>query len=90
MPHQYTITQARRNLAAIISELDNNMPIELKRRGEPVAVLLSMRAYLRLAEPQVKFSDAYLAFREEFPGPDIEPEVFDSIRDRSPGRDVNL
>ena len=90
MSTKYSIAEARQNLAAIVHELDNKQQIELTRRGEPVAVLLSIRAYRRLAEPKVKFWDAYMAFREKYPEPDIEPEVFEGVRDRSPGREVNL
>jgi prevent-host-death family protein len=90
MPIQYTITEARRNLAAIIRELDQNDYIEPARRGEPVAVLVSMRAYGQRLEPQVKCHDAYLGFRKAYPEPDVQPEDFDDVRDRSSGRKVNL
>jgi prevent-host-death family protein len=90
MSTKYSIAEARHNLAAIVHELDTKEHIELTRRGEPVAVLLSIHAYRRLAEPKVKFWDAYTAFRKAYPEPDIEPEDFAGIRDRSPGREVNL
>jgi prevent-host-death family protein len=90
MATKYSIAEARHNLAAIVHELDKKEHIELTRRGKPVAVLLSIQAYRRLAEPKVKFRDAYRAFREAYPEPDIEPDVFEGTRDRSPGREVNL
>jgi prevent-host-death family protein len=90
MATKYSIAEARQNLAAIVHELDKKEPIELTRRGEPVAVLLSMHAYRRLAEPKVKFWDAYIAFRKAYPEPDIQPEDFEGIRDGSPGRNVSL
>ena len=40
---KYTIAEARHNLAAIVHELEDKEQIELTRRGEPVAVLLSQR-----------------------------------------------
>ncbi len=49
MSKRYTIAEARHNLAAIVHELERRAHIELTRRGEPVAVLLSMREYRRLA-----------------------------------------
>ncbi len=91
MPGNYTIAEARRNLAAIVHELDEKERIELTRRGEPVAVLLSMRAYRRLAAPQTSAWEAYQAFRQAFPLSklDIQPTVFEDVRDRAPGREVS-
>ena len=91
MPPKYTIAEARHNLAAIVHELDEKERIELTRRGEPVAVLLSMRAYRRLAAPRASFWEAYQAFRQAFPLAklDIQPAVFEEVRDRAPGREVS-
>ena len=91
MAQKYSIAEARHNLAAIVHELDRKAYIELTRRGEPVAVLLSMRAYRRLNAPRAKFWDAYQAFRQAFPLAElnIEPKVFAEVRDRTAGREVN-
>jgi prevent-host-death family protein len=87
---KYTIAEARHNLAAIVHELEEKERVELTRRGEPVAVLLSMRAYQRLTAPKVSFSHAYQKFRQTYPLEelDIQPDVFDEVRDRSAGREV--
>jgi antitoxin Phd len=92
MSTKYSIAEARHNLAAIVHELDQKEAIELTRRGEPVAVLLSMQAYRRLSEPNVKFSDAYKAWRQAFPASETDADLteFDDVRDRSPGREINL
>ena len=92
MPTTYSIAEARHNLAALVHDLERKDHIELTRRGEPVAVLLSMRAYQRLTSPKANFWDAYQAFRQSHPLEqlNIDPEVFDDIRDRSAGREVNL
>ena len=89
---KYTIAEARHNLAAIVHELEDNEQIELTRRGEPVAVLLSMNAYRRLATPRKDFWEAYQTWHQALVKAeiDIEPEVLAGGRDRSPGRDVNL
>jgi prevent-host-death family protein len=90
---KYTIAEARHNLAAIVHELEDKEQIELTRRGEPVAVLLSMRAYQRLTTPATDFWDAYQTWRQalEAAGVDINPdEVFADVRDRSSGREVDL
>lgn len=91
MADKYSIAEARHNLAALVHALDKKERIELTRRGEPVAVLLSMRAYRRLAAPKLPFWEAYEAFRQKhrLDEAGIEPEVFEGVRDQSPGREMN-
>ncbi|HET9927824.1 MAG TPA: type II toxin-antitoxin system prevent-host-death family antitoxin, partial [Rubrobacter sp.] len=77
---------------AIVHELEARDLIELTRRGEPVAVMLSLREYRRLKRGREKFWDAYLAFREtvDLSSLGIEPEIFEGVRDPSPGRETRL
>lgn len=91
MTDKYSIAEARQNLAAIVHDLDKKDRIELTRRGEPVAMLLSMRAYRRLAAPKLAFWTAYEAFRRAHRLDElgIELEVFEGVRDPSPGREMN-
>jgi antitoxin Phd len=49
MPKTYSIAEARHNLAAIVHEAERQSPVALTRRGEPVAVLLSIQEYQPLA-----------------------------------------
>jgi len=92
MHTRYSIAEARHNLAAIVHELERKAFVELTRRGEPVAVLLSIRAYHRLTAKPGGFWAAYEAYRRaaNLPALDIEPGVFEGLRDRSPGRQVRL
>jgi prevent-host-death family protein len=92
MPKRYSIAEARHNLAAIIHELEQAAPIELTRRGEPVAVLLSTDIYRRLLAPTAGFWAAYLGFRASLATEDLADlaEPFADLRDRSPGREVSL
>jgi cellobiose PTS system EIIB component len=92
MSTTYSIAEARQNLAALVHELEKKDHIELTRRGEPVAVLVSMRTYQRLTSPKVNFWDAYQNFRRAHPLEqlNIEPDVFEGTRDRSAGREVDL
>ena len=92
MSPKYSIAEARHNLAALVHELERKDHIELTRRGEPVAVLLSMQTYKRLTTPKAGFWDAYQKFRQShsLEQLNIEPDVFANVRDRSAGRDVNL
>ncbi len=90
MPKRFSIAEARHNLAALVHELEHRPSVELTRRGEPVAVLLSVREYRRLQSRSVGFWAAYQAFRDSvnLPQLQIEPSVFAGLRDRSPGREV--
>lgn len=92
MVKQYSIAQARDEFAALVHELENVSRIELTRRGEPVAVLLSIKEYHRLSAHHRGFSDAYAEFRQRFKLSDlnITPGVFADVRDRAAGREIEL
>lgn len=92
MTKRYTIAEARQNLAAIVHELERRSSVELTRRGEPVAVMLSYQEYRRLSMPQTAFWQAYEDFRKkmDLSSLDISSEVYGDVRDHSSGRDVDL
>lgn len=92
MHKRYSIAEARHNLAAIVHELGDGTSIELTRRGEPVAVLLSIDTYHRLLPSTEGFWEAYSAFRTSVEADNLTDasEVFADLRDRSPGREVDL
>ena len=89
MAKSYSIAEARHHLAALVHELEHKPMIELTRRGEPVAVLLSIQEYQRLLTKESNFWEAYTAFRDSvgLPGLQLDAELFDGVRDRSPGRE---
>jgi prevent-host-death family protein len=87
---RYSIAEARDRFTSIVRDVEEKVAgVELTRRGEPVAVLLSVREYRRLSGEK-GFWDAYLAFREGngLDGLGIEPEDFEGLRDASPGREA--
>ncbi len=92
MAKSFSIAEARHNLAALVHELERRPLIELTRRGKTVAVLLSMREYRRLSNNRSGFWDAYSAFRAstDLEHLQIEPGMFEGLRGRSAGREVNL
>jgi prevent-host-death family protein len=93
MSDRYSIAEARHNLAALVHDLERTPRIELTRRGEPVAVLLSLREYRRLSRPAPDFWQAYQQFRKtvEAARTELNPDdVFDKVRDRSAGRNVRV
>ncbi len=87
---RYSIAEARHSLAALVHDLESQTSIELTRRGEPVAVMLSIREYRRLTANAVRFWEAYEAFRQTVNLSELtlEPNVFEGVRDKSPGREV--
>lgn len=87
----YSIADARENLAAIVRDVERISAVELTRRGKPVAVLLSIGEYRRLSAGKKSFWDAYSEFRDEVDPRrlGIEPELFEGLRDVSPGREMS-
>lgn len=91
MIKEYSIAEARDQFAAIVHDLKTTPTIQLTRRGKPVAMLLAIDEYERLAAGRTDFWENYEAFRTMFALDklNIDPTVFDDTRDRSPGREVN-
>jgi cellobiose PTS system EIIB component len=92
---QYSIAEARKNLPAVVDEAVAGGEVRLTRHGREVAVLVSSAEYERLKAGKKSFSEAYDAYRAEFPEGDtsdgddpLGPEYWDALRDRSPGRDI--
>ena len=92
MIKEYSIAEARNQFAAIVHDLKMTPSIQLTRRGKPVAMLLAIEEYERLAAGRSGFWDNYQAFRNtvDLAGLDIDPAIFGGLRDSSPGREVTL
>jgi len=90
MIKEYSIAEARNQFAAIVHDLRANPLIRLTRRGKPVAVLLAIEEYERLSAGRTGFWETYEAFREgiDLAQLDLEPAIFEGLRDRSPGREM--
>ena len=86
---QTSIAGARDRLASLVHEVEEGSPVEITRRGRPVAVLLSYHEYQRLLGDGPSFWDAMMAWRASTHADDaqsilgIEP---DFPRDKSTGR----
>ncbi|HEX9295187.1 MAG TPA: type II toxin-antitoxin system Phd/YefM family antitoxin [Polyangiaceae bacterium] len=92
MAKRYSIADARKNLPSLVDEAQTGTNVELTRRGRPVAVLVGLDEYERLTEKRRSFSQAYATFRRQFPAGrnGLEPKYFERLRDRSPGRKIDL
>lgn len=87
MTREYSIAEARNRFTSIVRELEATSPIRLTRRGKVVAVLLPIGEYERLAGGGAGFWEKYRAFgaATDLAGLAIDPDLFESARDRSPG-----
>jgi prevent-host-death family protein len=92
MSRRYSIAEARSRLPRIIDEAEAGGEVELTRRGQPVAVLVSHREFERLRGKHSHFSDAYRRFLEKHALVEIgvEGNFARSTRNRSAGRKVSL
>jgi prevent-host-death family protein len=90
VPKSFSIADARNRLTRVVHEVETGQPVELTRRGKPVAVIVSAREFERLARRRGCFSSALRRFRTEnhLQKEGIDPRLFVKIRDASPGREV--
>ncbi|KAA3664956.1 MAG: type II toxin-antitoxin system Phd/YefM family antitoxin [Chloroflexi bacterium] len=92
---KYSIAEARNQFAAIVRDAEKtNQPVQVTRRGQPVAVILSAEEYARLIanQPKQDFWTAYLEWRKKWNVDelDMDPdEIWGDVRDRTPAADTN-
>jgi antitoxin Phd len=77
MPRSWQIQEAKNKLSEVVEEAIENGPQILTRRGEEVAVVLSLSEYRKLKKKQTSLSE----FFRQSPLEDLDLE-----RDRSPVR----
>lgn len=92
MAHRYSIADARSCLPTIIDQAEAGQEIELTRRGQPVAVVVSCQTLERLRGRRPVFGNAYRAFLAQHSLTEIGVEDARATfpRDRNPGRKVVL
>jgi prevent-host-death family protein len=92
MSRRYSIADARISLPTIIDRAEAGEPVELTRRGKPVAVVVSLREFERLRSDRPRFGDAYKKFLDDHSLAEIgfDDDFAATTRDRSPGRKVSL
>ncbi len=87
-----SVAEARQNFARLIKRAEQGRAIEITRRGESVAVLLSASEYMVLRGDRPSFVEATRRVRERL---DVESlgiggEEFEGLREETPGREVSL
>jgi prevent-host-death family protein len=90
-PRRLTLAQAREQLPAIVHDVAVHGPVELTEDGQPLAVIVALDEYRRLAPQRPNTWEAYQRWRAEADGEDLDIDSFlEGLRDPSPGRDVDL
>ncbi len=93
MTERYSIAEASRNLSRLVHEAERGKTVELTRRGESVAMLVSRRRFEQLASRHAGFAEAYRTFAEsvDLGKLDLDPnQLFSGVRADTQGRDVHL
>ena len=92
MPRRYSIAEARSHLPTIVDQAESGVEVELTRRGEPVAVVVSSREFERLRGTRVHFGDAYKKFLKTHSLREVgvDDDFAASARDRTAGRTVSF
>ena len=92
MPQRYSIAEARTHLPTIIDQAESGVAVELTRRGQPVAVVVSSREFERLRGRRLHFADAYRRFlkKHSLEGIGVEGDFAVSTRDKTTGRKVSF
>jgi prevent-host-death family protein len=88
MSQTYSIAQARDQLPRLVRAAERGAEVELTRRGEKVAVLLSVATRAHLAEGGANYWDRLVAFRRKHPA--LPRGTLKGLRQRDQGRDVKL
>jgi prevent-host-death family protein len=85
-----SVAEARQNFARLIKSAQRGDAIEITRRGESVAVILSAAEYLVLSGERPSFIQAANEVRErlDVESLEIEDEIFEGLRDDASGREV--
>ena len=91
MMPRYSIVEARNHFAEIVHDLKHVSRVEVTRRGRPVAILISVEEFEMLRAGNVTFTSAYEAFRNthDLAKEEIDPGVFEGLRDTSSGREMS-
>ena len=92
MPRRMTTAQARREWAKVLRSAERGTPVEVMRNGQPVAAVISIDQYRKLEETRREtLSDVIAQFRASVNPRDLEgPDPWADVRDRSPGREIEL
>ena len=92
MSKRFSVAEARQHLPRLIRTAERGRPVEITRRGRPVAVLLSASEYLSLTGDRPSFADAIANLRTRLAVEQlaIGDEEFEGLREKSSGRRIRF
>jgi prevent-host-death family protein len=87
-----TIAEAKNELPKIVHSAERGQPIEITRRGRPVAAIVSLQDYLRLQAATGGFWKSLQSFlrRPELKEARRVPDFADGLRDAGTGRRIRV
>jgi cellobiose PTS system EIIB component len=91
MTKRHSIAEASTHLPELVREVEGGEVVELTRDGKVVAKLVAEQE--QAAEKKVGWFDAWQQWRQKYADvlDDLDPdEIWGDVRDKSPGRDVEL
>ena len=92
---QCSIAQARDQFTQLVYKVEAGKKIEVTRRGQRVAVILSAEEYDRLSQPRQGFAEGMMTWRKEFGLDDRDEDdadrefekIMSSVREKESGRE---
>jgi prevent-host-death family protein len=89
---RYSVAEARKRLPQLLRDVSRGVDVEISRRGEGVAVLVSKPRYYAMQEEKPSFRDAYESWRAtvDLRKTGVDARFVRRLRDRSAGREVDL
>jgi prevent-host-death family protein len=90
MSKQCSLAEARDRLTRLVRDVEKGETVKLTRRGKPVAVIVSIREFQGMRDGKVGYWEALCKWRasHNLKSLQIDPDIFQKVRDRSPGRRV--
>lgn len=86
----WTMTEARRRFRELLERAGSGRATQITRRGRLAAVVVAPHDFERLQAGTVTFAEALRRFRTTADTTDLVGDELEGLRDRSPGRSVDL
>lgn len=92
MVRRFSVAEARAQLPHLLHAVEHGEQVEITRRGEPVAVVLSLSEFRRIAGPHGGFNEDFARWHQSAgtEDRDLPVDYFRNLRDRGPGRRVRV
>jgi prevent-host-death family protein len=88
---QYSIAEARDQLTKLVHEAEEGTLVELTRRNEAVAVVISLQEYQQIRQEKGQFWTKLQVFREKVKSTGgIQEKDLEGLRDSTSGRNVEF